>query len=51
MDLKRLNHIIKNGECNDTYIINNKTYYKILYQGTIFLISEYKNKIKLEGTI
>ena len=51
MDLKRLNHIIKYGECNDTYIINNKTYYKILYKNTIYLISEHKNIMKLESTI
>lgn len=51
MDLEKLKNIIKYGCYIDVYEINKKAYYKILHQGTIFLISEYKNKIKLESTL
>lgn len=49
MNINKLNHIIKNGVFVDVYKINKKVYYKILYQGVKYIISEYNQKIKLEG--
>ena len=49
--MQQLFEIIKNGEYVDSYENKNKAYYKILYNNTLYLISEYKNKIKIENVI
>ena len=47
MDFELLNKIIKDGECLDTCEIGDDIYYKILYDNTIYVISENKTGVKI----
>lgn len=47
MNLQKLNDILKNGEYLDTWRAAATTYYKILYNNIVYVISENKKGVKI----
>ena len=47
MSFELLNKLLKHGEEIDTYKIKNDIYYKILYNGVIYIILENNKGIKI----
>ena len=47
-EFQLINEIIKKGECIDTYKIKNTSFYKIVYNNKIYVISEKNNFYKIE---